>query len=80
MHARSSGLRDDQGRELFTLVLNVREDDGSVQLTAVVALDETETDLVAEGADLPVALLVDRGRVVAVDLTRAKQERESESD
>ncbi|HPG15799.1 MAG TPA: hypothetical protein P5193_08025 [Microthrixaceae bacterium] len=80
VHARSSGLRDDQGRELFTLVLNVREGVGSVQLTAVVALDETETDLVAEGADLPVAVLANRGRIVAVDLTRARQERESESD
>lgn len=75
MRAHDSGLRDGRGRELLTLVLNVREGAGSVQLTAVVALDDTERELVREGADVPVSVLEDRGRIVAVDLARARDER-----
>ena len=77
------GIVWDVAKESFSLPLAgelTREFVAHPGAVAVVALDETETDLVAEGADLPVAVLANRGRIVAVDLTRARQERESESD
>jgi hypothetical protein len=72
---RASGLRNEDGLELHTLVLNLVDVSTPVQLTAVVALDRSELGLVADGAEVPVAVLGDRGRVVAVDLDRARAER-----
>ncbi len=72
---RGSGLRNDDGVELHSLVLNLLEGSASVQVTAVVALDDAELDLVREGAEVPVAVLGDRAKVVAVDLDRARAER-----
>lgn len=78
---RGSGLRNDDGLELHTLVLNVQgagdasDRAAALQLTAVVALAAEEVDLVDEGAEVPIAVLEERGRVVAVDLARARAER-----
>ena len=46
-----------------------------MQVTAVVALEESELDLVHDGAEVPVAVLGDRASVVAIDLDRARAER-----
>ena len=78
MRRRGSGLRNDDGLELHTLVLNLVEGSTPVQLTAVVALEQSELDLIEVGAEVPVAVmevLGERGRVVAVDLARARAER-----
>jgi len=78
---RASGLRNDKGIELHTLVLNVLSSEGrsgpAVQLTAVVALEPDELGLVTEGAEVPIAVLDGRGRVVAVDLDQARVERDT---
>ncbi|UDY34707.1 hypothetical protein [Dermatobacter hominis] len=72
---RGSGLRNEHGQELHTLVLNLVEGSTPVQMTAVVALDPSELDLVDVGAEVPVAVLGERGQVVAVDIDRARAER-----
>lgn len=78
---RASGLRNERGVELHTLVLNVLSTEGptgpAVQLTAVAALEPDELDLVREGAEIPISVLDGRGRVVAVDLDRARVERDT---
>lgn len=73
---RGSGLRNEHGIELHTLVLNLGVGDAAVQLTAVAALDEADLELVQEGAEVPVAVLGDRVKVVAVDLAEARNERD----
>lgn len=78
---RASGLRNGEGVELHTLVLNVMASGGgpgpAVQLTAVVALEPDELDLVTEGSEVPISVLDGRGRVVAVDMERARSERDA---
>ncbi len=61
------------------MVLNLAEDGASVQVTAVVALTEADLDLVVEGAEVPVAVLGEGARVVAVDLAAARTERHTGS-
>ena len=72
---RGSGLRNEDGQELHTLVLNLVGVSTPVQLTAVVALGASELDLVQVGAEIPVAVLGDGVQVVAVDIDRARAER-----
>jgi hypothetical protein len=72
---RGSGLRNDAGQELHTLVLNLVDVSTPVQLTAVVALDPDDLDLVEVGSEVPVGVLGERAQVVAVDIDRARSER-----
>ncbi len=74
---RSSGLRNEAGLELHSLVLNLHVGDRPRQVTAVVALERSdlELDLCRKGSVVPVRLTDEVDLRVEVDLDLARYER-----
>lgn len=75
VHRRDSGLRNDAGAELHSLVLNLPDGSRFRQVTAVVALGEGDVDLVAVGSVVAVDVADADDLWVQVDLDQARAER-----
>ncbi|HPU39275.1 MAG TPA: hypothetical protein PLS63_06850 [Microthrixaceae bacterium] len=77
VHRRDSGLRNDAGSHLHSLVLNLRGGARFQQVTTVVALEASDLDLFQAGSVVPVRVIDEIDLRVEVDLDRARAERGS---
>ena len=66
-----SGLRSDDGDDLYSLVLNVEGRSGARQVNVGAAVPARAVPCLRDGAELPVRVLADDPRAVAVDFDGA---------
>jgi hypothetical protein len=74
VRSHRSGLRSGDGLDLYTLVLNVSEGGGSRQVQVGSAVPEWALSRLGAGVELPIRILDDDVRAVAVDFAAALAE------